>query len=340
MRIDNNSIRVNRATCIACGICVDRCIMDNLRLSIAPCRQACPLDMNCQGYIRLLALGKEAEAVEQVMPYGPLLQVIAAECKAPCESACSRKKQDGAVAILELKRYLAQTYADQLNTIAVPEQPSGKSVAVVGADAAGLACAMRARQAGHAATVFRVNGEDGLPEVAASLAEAGVTFAGADTFDGAGFDAVVVVRPECGDNVGRAVEGVEAPSHLVDEALFCVDSGKAGQGTIHALAEAFETMDSVERLFAGEPLDWGRGLFSQGGAVKRFKVDTRVGSDAERALPAGGGTYGAEAAREQAGRCHGCGRAFEKNQTCWYCLPCELECPQQALDVRIPYLVR
>ncbi len=56
--ISDLNIHVNSDLCIACGICVDRCIMDNLRLNIPPCRIECPLHMNCQGYIRLLARGK------------------------------------------------------------------------------------------------------------------------------------------------------------------------------------------------------------------------------------------------------------------------------------------
>ena len=315
--------------------------MDNLRLSVAPCRQACPLDMNCQGYIRLIAMGKESEAVTSLLPYGPFLEIIAKTCTAPCENACSRKKNDDAVAILELKRYLADKYADLFRVIETPEKPSGKSVAIIGADTAGLACAMRARQNGHATTVFKMDSDGDLLEVIAALKDAGVTFTEANAMAGSGFDAVIATRQEYGAKLECDATTVEAPSHLVDKSIFCVDTGKAGKGTIHALAEAFETMDSVERLFAGAPLDWGRGLYTQSGAVKQFTVDTRVGSDALRVVPdSQTGTYDAQTAKDQAGRCYACGRAFEKNHTCWYCLPCELECPQQALEVRIPYLVR
>jgi len=47
-----------------------------------------------------------------------------------------------------------------------------------------------------------------------------------------------------------------------------------------------------------------------------------------------------ETARAEAERCLNCGRPAEVNKTCWYCLPCEIECPVQALEVRMPYLVR
>lgn len=34
------------------------------------------------------------------------------------------------------------------------------------------------------------------------------------------------------------------------------------------------------------------------------------------------------------------GKAFMKFDECWYCLPCEKDCPTGAVRVDIPYLVR
>jgi NAD-dependent dihydropyrimidine dehydrogenase PreA subunit len=51
-------------------------------------------------------------------------------------------------------------------------------------------------------------------------------------------------------------------------------------------------------------------------------------------------TFDKKTAREEAERCLGCGLPAEVNQTCWYCLPCEIECLVDALEVRMPYLVR
>ena len=65
MRSDVN-IFIKRDKCYVCGICIERCIMDNLRMYLAPCRQACPIHMNCQGYVRLIAQGKEEEAAKEM----------------------------------------------------------------------------------------------------------------------------------------------------------------------------------------------------------------------------------------------------------------------------------
>ncbi len=34
------------------------------------------------------------------------------------------------------------------------------------------------------------------------------------------------------------------------------------------------------------------------------------------------------------------GKAFMKFDECWYCLPCERDCPTGAIHVDIPYLLR
>jgi NAD-dependent dihydropyrimidine dehydrogenase PreA subunit len=34
------------------------------------------------------------------------------------------------------------------------------------------------------------------------------------------------------------------------------------------------------------------------------------------------------------------GKAHMKYDECWYCLPCELDCPTKAITVSIPYLLR
>ena len=68
--------------------------------------------------------------------------------------------------------------------------------------------------------------------------------------------------------------------------------------------------------------------------LKKLPVNQRR-LDKEVDLPISGSS-----ARLEAERCLSCGRAFEMYQTCWSCLPCEIECPVDALEVRMPYLIR
>lgn len=357
MRIDDSSICINRHTCIACGICVDRCIMDNLRLSVAPCRQVCPVGMNCQGYIRLIAMGKEEEAIHQLLPFGPLVPLIAATCKAPCETVCARKKKDGAVHILELKRYMAKKYSNELHIIQISAISSKKRVAVIGADISGLASGFKAIQKGYQVTLYANPSDKNAMDtvyknIVLSLKVAGAVFRCDAAIEEPVpdlhlFDAVILSRLEYQSAVKKDLfikdtRNLNRSTHLMTGNIFCCNMDThPKKEPVFEIANALETVDSVHRHLTGEPLDWGRGFYTQDGAVKAYKVDTRVGSDEKRTLPENL-THGFDerTAQKQASRCFGCGRAFEKNQTCWYCLPCELECPHGALEVQIPYLVR
>lgn len=72
----SDNIRIDHEKCTACGRCVEICILDNLRLQLSPCRGACPIGMNCQGYIHLIAKGKTEKALEMVketIPFGRIL---------------------------------------------------------------------------------------------------------------------------------------------------------------------------------------------------------------------------------------------------------------------------
>jgi NADPH-dependent glutamate synthase beta subunit-like oxidoreductase len=123
------------------------------------------------------------------------------------------------------------------------------------------------------------------------------------------------------------------------------------KSVIEATAQGREAAVSIERFLAGETLRWGRAYWD-GTCLTEFPIDRSGAVVRPRAflprLPVRSRdirmevekTLDLKAAREEAERCLNCGRPGEFNQTCWYCLPCEIECPVDALEVRIPYLVR
>ena len=161
VQINDLNIVVNRDLCYACGICVERCILDNLALSVAPCRQACPIKMNCQGYIRLLAQGKEKEAAQEMRQGSPFAGILGRVCHHPCEGDCERTNVDAAVQIKAIKRYLADTLPQI--SLSVPEMPqeTRHRIAVVGSGPAGLSAAYELRALGHQVTVFESQSEPG-----------------------------------------------------------------------------------------------------------------------------------------------------------------------------------
>ena len=161
MRSDVN-IHIHRDKCYVCGICIERCILDNLRMYLAPCRAACPIHMNCQGYVRLIAHGKEEEAAKEARKDLPFAGIIGRVCTRPCEDQCERKKVDQeAVHIRALKRYLAEVRPDIVHEPALAPKQSGKKVAIVGAGPAGLMAAYELAAKGHGVTVFDAAPEPG-----------------------------------------------------------------------------------------------------------------------------------------------------------------------------------
>ena len=83
----SDNIRIDKQKCTFCGECVERCILDNLRMRVAPCRQACPLGLNVQAYVQLIARGLEDKAREVVSRDLPFPEIIGRICDHPCEGA-------------------------------------------------------------------------------------------------------------------------------------------------------------------------------------------------------------------------------------------------------------
>lgn len=150
-----DNIVIDKEKCTFCGICIERCVLDNLRMKLSPCRQACPLGVNCHGYVQLIARGEEVEGMKILWEKLPFPGILGRVCSQPCEDQCYRKSIDGQpVAIRYLKRYLADEVDD--NQIVLPQvnADTGNKVAVIGSGPAGLMAAYDLRVEGHAVTVF------------------------------------------------------------------------------------------------------------------------------------------------------------------------------------------
>ena len=155
----SDNIVVDPQKCVFCGKCADTCILDNIRVQLAPCRLACPLHTNCQGYVQLIARGDDQKAMRVLAEALPFPGILGRVCSHPCEDRCSRREVDGqAVAIRDLKRYLADSVP--LPSVEVkPERP--QKVAIVGAGPAGAMAAYLLRREGFQVTVYDANQRPG-----------------------------------------------------------------------------------------------------------------------------------------------------------------------------------
>jgi formate dehydrogenase major subunit len=122
---------------------------------VAPCKVACPANVDVQGYIALIAQGQYREATKLVKEVNPFPLSIGRVCTRPCEGDCRRNAVDGPVAIDYLKRFAADWDIQHDDPFSPPvAQPTGKKVAAVGAGPASLTLAYYLRQKGHDVTIF------------------------------------------------------------------------------------------------------------------------------------------------------------------------------------------
>jgi NADPH-dependent glutamate synthase beta subunit-like oxidoreductase/ferredoxin len=140
------------------------------------CQDACPVHTDARGYVRAIAEGDYRRAYLIARGPNPLASICGRICGAPCEAACRRGDYDQPISIRALKRFATERYgpehleaelgaATYLQTYvehagsgvceAVDEiqhlldavkssgwtRPEGRSVAIIGAGPAGLACA-------------------------------------------------------------------------------------------------------------------------------------------------------------------------------------------------------
>ena len=133
----------------------------------APCKTACPAHIAVQGYLKLAAQGKYREALQLIKRENPFPAVCGRICNRRCEDACTRGTVDEAVAIDEVKRFIAQQDLDA-ETRFIPEKVIPKvdgefteKIAIIGGGPAGMSCAYYLAEKGYRPTVFEKESRPG-----------------------------------------------------------------------------------------------------------------------------------------------------------------------------------
>ena len=133
----------------------------------APCKTACPAHIAVQGYLKMAAQGRYTEALALIKRENPFPAVCGRVCNRRCEDACTRGTVDQAVAIDEVKKFIAQQDLDAatryIPPAVIPSTGSGfdQKIAIIGGGPAGLSCAYYLAEKGYKPTVFEKNEQPG-----------------------------------------------------------------------------------------------------------------------------------------------------------------------------------
>jgi Fe-S oxidoreductase len=119
----------------------------------ASCSCACPFSLDVRSFVEKCEKGRWAAAWKAYRNAVVFPSVAAALCPAPCKNHCQREIYGGAIDLPALEKTVNK-YAKNKSAEAYNIPPKSESVAVVGAGAAGLSCALNLAHKKYKVTVF------------------------------------------------------------------------------------------------------------------------------------------------------------------------------------------
>ncbi len=130
----------------------------------APCVTACPTEIDIPLFLRQIQSGQPESAARTIFDQNILGGMCARVCPTEtlCQEACVRETAEGKpVEIGRLQRYATDALMATGQHPYVRAAPTGKTVVVVGAGPAGLACAHRLAVLGHEVVVHEAKSKSG-----------------------------------------------------------------------------------------------------------------------------------------------------------------------------------
>lgn len=315
---------------------------DHVGDCLAPCFFACPAHMDIPLMLQQIGEQDVQQAIATVKDDIALPAVLGRVCSKPCEKGCRRTAADGAVAVCDLKRFVADVDLARDD----PYQPAckpdtGKQVAIVGAGPTGLSAAFYLRQEGHRCVLFEKEDRPGgrlrlepdpeeLPEAVldaeiAQILRLGVelkTEAAVEQLDEVAeeFDAVLL---SCGhteadtaqawqlDTTQRGVQ-IDKNTWLTRRpGVFAAGSLIRRKSLfVRSVADGKSVARAIHEYITGQPITPPELPFSSRvGAIQTTEAErlANQAGHADRFVPAPGSEFSADQAAAQSDRCFSCG---------------------------------
>lgn len=251
----------------------------------APCKTACPAHIAVQGYLQLAKEGRYKEALALIKKDNPLPAICGRICNKRCEDACTRGNVDEAIAIDQVKRFIAEQdlYA-KTRYIPKPVVPSLKGsfdekIAIIGGGPAGLSCAYFLAEKGYKPTIFEKNEKPGgmlMYGIPSYKLEKDVIDAEIEVIRAMG------VRIECGVEVGKDITIPQLRKEGYKGfyiAIGCQEGRKPGVKGQDA-AGAYTAVEFLREAGAKEHFELGGDVVVIGGgnvAVDAARISARCG---------------------------------------------------------------
>jgi NADPH-dependent glutamate synthase beta subunit-like oxidoreductase len=122
---------------------------------VSPCQVSCPLNINVQGFVSLIANDKTDKALALINEAAPLAGILGRVCGHSCENECNRAHIDSPLSIRALHRFAADNASTGISySQKLPVGSHEDRIAIIGSGPAGLTAAWELARQGYSPTIF------------------------------------------------------------------------------------------------------------------------------------------------------------------------------------------
>ncbi|MBQ9881024.1 MAG: NAD(P)-binding protein [Synergistes sp.] len=286
-----------------------------LEKEAAPCVSACPFHFDVREFIPKVERGVFNPAYRAYANAVAFPRIVSEICDEPCRAGCPRRESGGPVNLKLIEqasvKYAARTEPNSYNL-----PPRGKKIAIVGAGASGLACALRLCNRKYDVVVFekeeKIGGRlwDLLPaDIFLKDIEEQFSKEKYDLRLGCGvkdikelrkaFDAVYIATGRGGESFGLTLPKTDGPTAAGD-GIF-IGGSILGASSAGAIAQGLKASGLIDGY-----IKTGISRSSEPYVPTKIKLNLNEVKDAPVIVPASADGYSSEEAQREASRCIKC----------------------------------